>query len=137
RQYDAGGICRRVPALAPFDELRVSGALQKGRLVPSFPTVEQQGIVWVHADSERPPAGGPYTLPALDAPGYGSVHYASEVEATLYATLENMLDVPHTAFLHRGLFRSGPKHPITAIVRRFADRVEAEYVGEPRPSGLL
>jgi phenylpropionate dioxygenase-like ring-hydroxylating dioxygenase large terminal subunit len=129
-QYDTGGVCRRVPALGAEPE-------NKGRLVPSFPAVEQQGVVWVYADSERPPAGGPYTFPALGAPGYGSVHYASEVEATLYATLENMLDVPHTAFLHRGLFRSGPKRPIAAIVRRFADRVEAEYVGEPRPSGLL
>jgi hypothetical protein len=65
------------------------------------------------------------------------VRFRSELQATLHAALENMLDVPHTAFLHRGLFRSGPKHKITAIVRRFGDRAEAEYVGEPRPSGLL
>ena len=137
-QYDTGGVCRRVPALgSPFEEPTEIGAVHKGRLVPSFPAVEQQGIVWVYGDAERTPAGGPYSFPALDASGYGSVHYASEVEATLYATLENMLDVPHTAFLHRGLFRSGPKRSITAIVRRFGDRVEAEYVGEPRPSGLV
>jgi hypothetical protein len=45
--------------------------------------------------------------------------------------------VPHTAFLHRGLFRGGKPHEITAIVRRTAERVEAEYVGEPRPEGLV
>src|SRR2546427_9412179 len=58
------------------------------------------------------------------------------VEATLLSTLENQLDVPHTAFLHRGLFRGGARHEVTAVVRRFAHRVEAEDVGGPRPSGL-
>src|SRR5262249_26772541 len=55
---------------------------------------------------------------------------------TLHAVLENMLDVPHTAFLHRGLFRGGKANRITAVVRRSASAVEAEYVGEPRPSGV-
>jgi hypothetical protein len=46
--------------------------------------------------------------------------------------------VPHTAFLHAGLFRTRrDPHEIEVIVRRRADRVEAEYVGEPRPSGVV
>jgi phenylpropionate dioxygenase-like ring-hydroxylating dioxygenase large terminal subunit len=129
-RYDGQGRCRRVPALA-------EETVHKGRSVPSFPAVEQQGYVWVFTDPDRPPSQGPYRFPHLDTPGYASARFASEAQGTLHATLENMLDVPHTAFLHRGLFRTGPKRPITAIVRRFGDRVEAEYVGEPRPSGLL
>jgi len=129
-RYDGQGRCRRVPALAETAD-------HKGRSVPTFPTVEQQGYIWVFTDPDRPPSQGPYRFPHLDTPGYASVRFASQTQATLHATLENMLDVQHTAFLHRGLFRGGPKRPITAIVRRFGDRVEAEYVGEPRPSGLL
>ena len=129
-RYDGHGHCRRVPALA-------EAADHKGRSVPAFPTVEQQGYVWVFTDPERPPIRGPYRFPHLDTPGYGLARFASAAEATLHATLENMLDVPHTAFLHRGLFRAGPKRSITAIVRRFGDRVEAEYLGEPRPSGWV
>jgi hypothetical protein len=61
-----------------------------------------------------------------------------EAEGTLQATLENALDVPHTAFLHRGLFRgSGRTNRIRAVVTRAADRVVTEYVGEPRPEGLV
>ena len=56
--------------------------------------------------------------------------------ATLHATIENALDVPHTAFLHRGLFRGGKRSEIRATVRRSADRVEVQYDGEPRPSGV-
>ena len=129
-QYDSAGVCRLIPALAGAPD-------HEGRLVPSFATVEQQGLVWVYGEADRAPSVGPYAVPGVGVDGYGCVVFSSEVEATLHATLENMLDVPHTAFLHRGLFRSGPRRPITAIVRRFADRVEAEYVGEPRPAGLV
>jgi len=129
-RYDGAGRCRRVPALA-------AEADHKGRSVPAFAAVEQQGYVWVFVDPEQPPPHGPFRFPHLESAGYASARFASQAPATLHATIENMLDVPHTAFLHRGLFRSGPKRAITAIVRRFADRVEAEYVGEPRPSGLI
>jgi Vanillate O-demethylase oxygenase C-terminal domain len=46
--------------------------------------------------------------------------------------------VPHTAFLHGGLFRNdGERKPIQCVVTREADRVECEYIGEERPSGLV
>jgi hypothetical protein len=38
--------------------------------------------------------------------------------------------------LHRGLFRGGDRNEIHVHVRRTPQMVEAEYVGEPRPSGL-
>jgi hypothetical protein len=91
----------------------------------------------VYADPDSSPHAPPYSFPYLDAAGYASIRFESEVEASLHATIENMLDVPHTAFLHRGLFRGRPATPITAVVRRFADRAEVEYVGEERPAGLV
>jgi phenylpropionate dioxygenase-like ring-hydroxylating dioxygenase large terminal subunit len=105
--------------------------------VAVFRAVERQGYVWVYAEPGAEPEGDPFRFPLLEAEGYSAVRMAAEVEAPLHATVENMLDVPHTAFLHRGLFRGGPRRPLTAVVRRYADRVEAEYLGEPRPSGLL
>jgi hypothetical protein len=59
------------------------------------------------------------------------------VQSTLHAAIENALDVPHTAFLHKGLFRGGKKNRITAVVSRYSDRVEIEYQGEPRPPGIV
>jgi phenylpropionate dioxygenase-like ring-hydroxylating dioxygenase large terminal subunit len=129
-RFDPSGRCRHVPALVDVAERR-------GRTVASYPVVEQQGYVWVYAQAGAPPEGTPPLFPYLDTPGYGFARFEAEVDATLYATLENMLDVPHTSFLHRGLFRQSPRRSITAIVRRAADRVEAEYVGESRPGGLV
>ncbi|MGH7897414.1 MAG: Rieske 2Fe-2S domain-containing protein [Candidatus Binatia bacterium] len=129
-QYDERGQCRLVPALADEPDRR-------GRAVPVYPAVEQQGYVWVYGSAEREPHRPPFSFPFLGAPGYASIRFETTVEASVHATIENMLDVPHTAFLHRGLFRNGRQNRIAAIVRRFADRAEAEYVGEPRPSGLI
>jgi hypothetical protein len=55
----------------------------------------------------------------------------------MHATIENALDVPHTSFLHKGLFRgTGTRNDITAVARRWSNRCEAEYIGEPAPKGL-
>jgi hypothetical protein len=73
----------------------------------------------------------------MDDSRYTMIAYESDFEATLHATAENILDVPHTAFLHKGLFRGGEPNKIETIVRRYSDRVECQYVGEPRPSGIM
>jgi hypothetical protein len=61
-----------------------------------------------------------------------------EMPGPLDAVAENALDVPHTAFVHSGLFRKNKdRRPIEVIVRTFRDRVEAEFVGEQRPKGVV
>jgi phenylpropionate dioxygenase-like ring-hydroxylating dioxygenase large terminal subunit len=128
-RYDTAGVCVKIPGL-------VGEAQKTGREVPRFPTREQGGFVWIYATPGADPLIDPFHLPAA-GPGYIEVRRAVEVESTLHAALENALDVPHTAFLHRGLFRgAGQTHRIRARVTRRADRVEAEYSGEPRPEGL-
>lgn len=128
-QYDRDGECRRVPALAGESETR-------GRRVPAYRAIERQGYVWIYASTAAAPRTEPFSFPYLDRSPYASVRFETSVEATAHAALENVLDVPHTAFLHGGLFRGGRQNEVTATLRRWHDRVEAEYVGEPRPAGL-
>jgi phenylpropionate dioxygenase-like ring-hydroxylating dioxygenase large terminal subunit len=129
-EYDGDGVCQRVPALC-------GPQTGKARRVPLFPAVERQGYVWVYANQDSEPRVEPFSFPMLEDARYTSVRYDSAFEATLHATLENILDVPHTAFLHRGLFRGVKRNEITAVVRRTEDRVEAEFIGEPRPVGVI
>jgi phenylpropionate dioxygenase-like ring-hydroxylating dioxygenase large terminal subunit len=129
-KFDGSGACREIPGL-------LSDADAKARRVVAFPTLEQDGYVWVYTNPEAVPETRPYRFPLLDQPGYTTVRGEMTVPGTLHAALENILDVPHTSFLHAGLFRSSrSRSRVTAIVRRSADRVEAEFVGEPRPPGL-
>jgi phenylpropionate dioxygenase-like ring-hydroxylating dioxygenase large terminal subunit len=129
-RFDRGGSCRFVPSL-------VGDSAAKARNAPSYAAMEQDGFVWVYSTPNEAPKTLPYTFPALGK-GYTTVRRRVESESTMHAALENALDVPHTQFLHKGLFRAKTRGiEITANVRRTHDRVVAEYVGEPRPVGLV
>jgi phenylpropionate dioxygenase-like ring-hydroxylating dioxygenase large terminal subunit len=129
-QFDADGRCRLVPGLC-------TGNDGDERRTPSYAARERDGFVWVYASADDAPASEPPPLPHVADAGYTTVVRELQMECTLHAALENALDVPHTAFLHRGLFRgTGERHEITAVVRGSRRGVEAEYVGEPRPPGL-
>ncbi len=130
-EFARDGVCRNIPGLIG------EATHARGRRAAAYPCRESDGLVWVWGDPESAPDTGPFALPRL-GDGYATVDRVVDAPGTLHATLENALDVPHTAFLHGGLFRTATtRNPIEAIVRRYADRAEVEYVGEPRPSGLV
>lgn len=133
-RFDRGGVCRKIPSL-------VGDPANKAHDATSFPVIEQDGWVWVYM---TPSVGGvlppsrPHRFAHFDAPGYTTVHQTVEAESSMFSLLENALDVPHTAFLHKGLFRSDSRGiELQVKVTRTADRVEAQYIGEPRPPGLV
>jgi len=127
-QFDCEGVCQKIPGL-------IEDGAARERRAEACAVREQDGLVWVCPEPGVTPEMPPFDLPSF-GDDYSRIVRRVEAEGTLHATLENALDVPHTAFLHRGLFRGGKKNQIRAVVRRFPDRVETEYVGEPRPSGL-
>ena len=124
--YDGAGHCVRVPGLAGD---RAAGA--DTRHVRAHAAVEQDGIVWAWGEPESEPTRRPFALPVFAGPGAGEVVFRSDLDCTLHASLENALDVPHTAFLHRGIFRGGKPQAITAVRRPVDDGVEVQYLGEP------
>lgn len=129
--FAGDGRCTNIPALCrPPGDRRVS----------AYPVREQQGYVWVYAeaiDADEEAVGAPFFVPGLDQPGYAVVRHEAVVAASVHATAENILDVPHTAYLHKTLFRGQTTNDITAKVERSEDRVVAEYRGEPVPTGLI
>lgn len=129
--FDGQGTCQSVPGLC-------RPATHPSRQATALPTAEVDGLIWACPNPEQRPAHPPPVVAQADAPGYVTVREQIDMPAPLDAVAENALDVPHTAFLHRGLFR-GPsrQHEIEVVVRRSRDRAEAEFIGEPRPGGLL
>jgi phenylpropionate dioxygenase-like ring-hydroxylating dioxygenase large terminal subunit len=129
-EFDRTGQCQVVPGLC--------GEAGPGtRTVPSYPVVEQDGLVWVYACPEQP-AGMPPRIELLQTPGYVSLVREFTLEASLLDALENLLDGTHTHFVHAGLVRTASvRRPVRAVVRRGADWVEAEYVDEGQQSGLI
>ncbi len=129
--FDGAGECRRVPGLVGKPDAR-------GRRATSFATREHDGYVWIYGTADETPSREPHRFPYVDDPRYATVREELIAPASLHATAENALDVPHTNFLHRGLFRSGgASRDIEVVLTRRHDHVEAEYIGEPRPTGLV
>ncbi|MDP7040674.1 MAG: aromatic ring-hydroxylating dioxygenase subunit alpha [Myxococcota bacterium] len=129
-QFGGDGVCRLVPALG--DKMEA----QKAR-ARAYPVREKHGFLWVYMDAEKPPASEPVGFPLREVKSYQFFRYEMDFDAGMVATAENILDVPHTSFLHKGLFRSGKLKPIDVEIRNHADRVEAEFFGEPRPKGIV
>lgn len=130
-RFDRDGACRDVPGLVGDSE-----ADRARRAVPAFRVVERDGFVWIWADPASEPIGEPVRIPFVDHPEYVAIHREYLFDCTLHAALENALDVPHTAFVHRGDFRGKTeRRPIEAERRRIPDGIEVEYIGEPPLSG--
>lgn len=129
--FDTSGACREIPSLCG----EPGG---KARTVSRFAAREQDGVVWVYATPDVEPVREPYVFRFVRDDRFYSGRETFEVDGTIHAVAENALDVPHTAFLHKGLFRkSGAGNRIEVVVRRWHDRAEAEYIGEPRPPGVV
>ena len=128
--FDGSGRCLRIPGLD-------GEADAKGRRAEALATRESDGLIFAWGVPGAEPEGEPFASELEEASRYTKIDYEFAMESSLHAALENILDVPHTAYLHGGLFRrKDVSNEITALVRRGRDRVEAEFLGEPRPSGL-
>lgn len=130
-RFDPAGACVAIPGLP--DE----GTQLRSRKVLRFATREVDGFVWVFSTPDEEPRTEPFRFPHLDDPRFTHARREFRVEAHMHAVLENTLDVPHTAFLHGGYFRTAKKtNEIEVVIRRRAGGVEAEYLNEPAPKGL-
>jgi phenylpropionate dioxygenase-like ring-hydroxylating dioxygenase large terminal subunit len=129
-RYDGGGRCTAIPS---FGQPRAVPPLAP---LPAYPAVESDGYVWVFM-GERAPDTGPFRFPHLDEPGWSSFRMRTRFPAGAAACLENFLDCPHTVFVHRGWFRTRDPRALRAQVRRYTDRVEVDFIDEPRPRSVV
>jgi phenylpropionate dioxygenase-like ring-hydroxylating dioxygenase large terminal subunit len=133
--FDGAGACTAVPGLEGEP-----GAAN--RSVATHAVAESDGFVWIWGEPGSTPSGSPLALPKLqdtdDRRRVGRTVFVCDLESTMHAAIENALDVPHTAFLHGGIFR-GRAEPreITAVRRELPNGVEVEYQGEPIGFGPL
>ena len=121
--YDAAGQLVVVPSEGPEHVARA------GLRVEHFPTVEQDGLVWVYMGTpERANERAPFRMPHADEPSWQSYFMLTEFAGDVTDLVENFMDVPHTAFVHAGWFRkAATARPAEATVERTANAVHVEY----------
>jgi phenylpropionate dioxygenase-like ring-hydroxylating dioxygenase large terminal subunit len=133
-RFDGTGRCAAVPALDAD-----LGTAPSPRDAIGRPVRELDDVVWIWGSADVPPTREPYRLPVLgEGPTVGEVVFQRDIDCTLHASLENALDVPHTAFLHGGLFRKSGQGPRVQAERNdLTDGVEVRFEGEPAAFGPL
>lgn len=100
----------------------------------SYLVREQQGFVWVWmAGTDSPdPIGEPPLFPHLGETGWRHFVMERVFEADAFHCVENFLDVPHTAHVHRGWFRGAESKEIELEITSGEHWIEAEFLGEER-----
>lgn len=124
--WAADGHCTRIPAACGVDCEAIR--------VKAYPVREQQEMIWVWiAEEGKPlPDRDPPLFPHLGEPGWRHFIMERNFEADAFHCVENFLDVPHTAHVHRGLFRGEESKEIEIEITSGEDWIEAEFLGEER-----
>ena len=128
-RYDGAGKCVNVPSMS-------NGNIPNSIAVRLFPCIESQGFVWVFPGSDQP-TGEPYRFPYLNDRHWHNFIMKTRFQTGVEACLENFLDCPHTAYVHRSWFRSGEARSIEANVILQGTTARAEFLGEPMSDSIV
>ena len=121
--YDKTGKVVAVPAEGEdFQVLDV-------RRTQRYDTREQDGYVYVRlaASSEE---FAPYVMPYYGKPGWETVRVINRFRNNVTNCAENFIDIPHTASVHNGVFRTSRQQKLEMTVERRNGSVFAEYRNE-------
>jgi phenylpropionate dioxygenase-like ring-hydroxylating dioxygenase large terminal subunit len=128
-EYDRQGRVAHVPSL-PEGECPEPIAIER------FHAVEQDGFVWI-AEGDNPPPWPPPAFAGARDPGWTHFVMQTRFSGTVEACLENFLDCPHAAHVHRYWFRAATGRPVRVNVRTLEDGAIAEFFEEPRKKSLV
>lgn len=129
--YDGRGQVVRVPSMGP--QAKKLGT----RCAVRYPTLERDGFVYVRLTETPTETVEPFAMPHYGAPGYKTLRLLNVFQNNVTNCAENFVDIPHTAFVHRGIFRSTREEPLTATIERKAGAVHVSYAGERTNLGLF
>lgn len=123
-RYRGDGSVAHVPAEGP-DAREVAG-----RCARRYATREQHGYVYVRLSDTPAVDLPPFEIPSWGAPGWGRVRLQNRFANNVTNCVENFIDVPHTVFVHPGIFRTARGQAIRATVTREGGTVMVRYHGE-------
>lgn len=95
----------------------------------AYPVIEQHGYIYVRLCKALTDQK-PYDMPKINDKTFKRVRLINDFDNTLANCVENFIDIPHTAYVHKGIFRKVSKSPIHASITRQQDRVQIEYTNE-------
>jgi phenylpropionate dioxygenase-like ring-hydroxylating dioxygenase large terminal subunit len=120
--YDGRGRVVGIPAMA-------TQTLPE-HCLPPFSAVESDGYVYVRLGTNDALQKTPFVMPHYGEHGWKSIRLQNLFANNVSNCVENFIDIPHTAFVHREIFRSPRGERIAARIRRADGAVRVEYANE-------
>ena len=128
-RYSATGEVAHVPALLEGETLGGCGKVR------SFFTQERDEHIWIWLGKEEPTTE-PLGFPHCGDSGWQTFFMHTRFNAPVESCLENFLDVPHTIFVHPGLFRNEDQKETKLRIHSEGDSVEVAFLDETPLAGL-
>jgi phenylpropionate dioxygenase-like ring-hydroxylating dioxygenase large terminal subunit len=104
------------------------------RKTPRYDTREQDGYVYVRLAEHRSTPSAeefePFPMPYYGEPQWETVRVINRFRNNVTNCAENFIDIPHTAFVHPGVFRTSRQQKIGMTVIRRNGSVFVEYKNE-------
>lgn len=123
--YDQTGQVVAVPAEGERFEAIAT------RCAKRYATCEQDGYVYVRLASPADDSSSqPFVMPHWQASGWETVRVVNRFNNTVTNCVENFIDIPHTAFVHPGVFRRSRQQQLEMTVTRQQGCVTATYCNE-------
>lgn len=97
---------------------------------PGFPTLERDGYVYVRLNRDAAAEAQPFRMPHRGEREWKSIRLQNRFRSTVANCVENFIDIPHTAFVHKSIFRSSRGERLKATVQRVKDELHVTYRNE-------
>ncbi|MBW4562410.1 MAG: aromatic ring-hydroxylating dioxygenase subunit alpha [Mojavia pulchra JT2-VF2] len=122
--YDQGGNVIAVPAEG--EDFKPSQQRQAKR----YATKEQDGYIYVRLANTPSEEFEPFSMPHYGESGWETVRVINRFANNVTNCAENFIDIPHTAFVHPGVFRTSRQQKLEMTVERWNGSVLVEYRNE-------
>ena len=122
--FNSEGTVVRIPSEGPENKVLSS------RKAISYDTIEQDDFIYVRLEKNSNYDASPFAMPHYKEKGFKTVRLFNVFKNNVTNCAENYIDVPHTVFVHDGIFRSSENKKFKAIVERVGPTVKIDYRNE-------
>lgn len=100
-----------------------------------YATKEQNGYIYVRLAATKSEDFTPFPMPYYEQLGWETVRVINRFQNNVTNCVENFIDIPHTAFVHPGVFRTSRQQKLEMTVERKNGSVLVEYHNETNNLG--
>ncbi len=122
--YDRDGNVIAVPSEG--DSFKPS----QNRRAKRYATREQDSYIYVRLADNPSEDFQPFSMPYYGESGWETVRVINRFRNNVTNCAENFIDIPHTAFVHPGVFRTSRQQKLEMTVERYNGSVLVEYRNE-------